>query len=62
MPHTSPKNVFASEYYKKDFLQFNERLGCENIDFKSLVPRMYLPAFLQIRSAIGRTPWFRCRC
>ena len=27
MPHVSPKHVFASEYYKKDFLRFNERLG-----------------------------------
>jgi hypothetical protein len=46
MPHTSPKNVYASEYYKKDFLCFNDRLGCDNIEFRSLVPRMYLPAFL----------------
>src|SRR6266581_1872702 len=27
MPHTSPRHVYASEYYKKDILQFNERLG-----------------------------------
>jgi len=46
MPHTSPKHVYASEYYQKDFLRFNERLGCDNIEFRSLVPRMYLPAFL----------------
>src|SRR6266404_5348922 len=25
MPHSSPKNVYASEYYKKDFFKFNER-------------------------------------
>ena len=47
MPHTSPKHVYASEYYKKDFLKFNERLGCENIEFKSIVPRMFLPSFLR---------------
>lgn len=47
MPHLSPKHVYASEYYKKDFLQFNERLGCRNIQFRSLVPRLYLPVFLQ---------------
>jgi len=47
MPHISPKNVYASEYYKKEFLQFNKRLGCDNIEFKSLVPRLYLPLFLQ---------------
>ncbi|MGO9274587.1 MAG: hypothetical protein ACLQOO_30880 [Terriglobia bacterium] len=33
MPHTSPRHVYASEYYKKDILKFNERLGCKNIEF-----------------------------
>jgi hypothetical protein len=47
MPHSSPKNVFASEYYKRDFLQFNERLGCEEIEFKSLLPQLFLPPFLK---------------
>jgi hypothetical protein len=47
VPHVSPKNVYASEYYKKEFLQFNVRLGCRAIEFKSLVPRLYLPVFLQ---------------
>jgi hypothetical protein len=47
MPHVSPKHVYASEYYKKDFLQFNERLGCRDIQFRSLVPQLYLPVFLK---------------
>lgn len=47
MPHSSPAHVFASEYYKRDFLRFNERLGCTDIAFKSLVPRLYLPPFLK---------------
>ncbi|MGH9673507.1 MAG: sulfatase-like hydrolase/transferase [Bryobacteraceae bacterium] len=47
LPHTSPKHVFASEYYKNDFLQFNQRLGVKHIEFKSLVPRLYLPSFLK---------------
>lgn len=47
LPHTSPKQVFASEYYKRDFLQFNERLGSEGISFKSLVPKLYFPNFLK---------------
>ena len=47
MPHSSPAHVFASEYYKRDFLRFNERLGCTDIEFKSLVPRLYLPPFLK---------------
>jgi hypothetical protein len=47
MPHTSPKRVYASEYYKADFLKFNERLGGNGIEFQSLVPSLYLPMFLQ---------------
>ncbi len=47
LPHQSPQNVFASEYYKKDFLRFNERLGQDDIEFKSFVPQLYLPGFLQ---------------
>jgi len=46
MPHTSPRHVYASEYYKEDILKFNERLGCKNIEFKSLVPKLFLPIFL----------------
>jgi hypothetical protein len=47
MPHTSPRNVYASEYYKKDFFKFNERLGAGGIEFKSFVPRLYLPVLLR---------------
>ncbi len=47
MPHASPKHVFASEYYKKDFARFNERLGCSGLEFRSLVPQLYLPIFLK---------------
>jgi hypothetical protein len=47
LPHASPKHVFASEYYTKDFLRYNERLGVRDIEFKSLVPKLYLPAFLK---------------
>src|SRR6266403_4616945 len=43
LPHVSPKRVYASEYYKTDFLKFNERLGGGGIEFKSLVPALYLP-------------------
>lgn len=46
MPHTSPKHVYASEYYKKDFLMFSERLGIENLEFKSLIPQLYFPTLL----------------
>jgi hypothetical protein len=47
MPHSSPRNVYASEYYKKDFFKFNERLGAGGIEFKSFVPRLYLPVLLR---------------
>lgn len=47
LPHSSPPHVYASEYYKRDFFKFNERLGAEGIEFKSLVPKLYIPAFLQ---------------
>ena len=47
MPHTSPKNVYASEYYKKDFFKFNERLGAGGIEFRSFVPRLSLPVLLR---------------
>jgi hypothetical protein len=47
MPHTSPKHVFASEYYKRDFIRYNQRLGVDTFEFKSLLPQLYLPAFLK---------------
>lgn len=49
MPHSSPRHVFASDYYKKDFLKFNERLGGKpgQIEFRSFVPRLSLPVLLQ---------------
>ena len=51
MPHVSPRHVFASEYYKKDFFRYNERLGASGIEFNNLVPRLYLPCFL--RNGLG---------
>lgn len=47
MPHTSPRHVYASEYYKQDFLRFNERLGGKGIEFRSFIPRLSLPVLLQ---------------
>jgi hypothetical protein len=47
LPHSSPEHVFASEYYKRDFLRYEERLGCEGVGFKDLVPSLYLPTFLK---------------
>ena len=47
LPHKSPRHVYASEYYKQDFLKFNERLGTTDFEFRSLVPQLYLPLFLK---------------
>ena len=47
MPHTSPRNVFASEYYKREFLNFNTRLEVEQLSFSSFVPSLNLPTVLQ---------------
>jgi hypothetical protein len=47
MPHCRPSLVDASQYYKRDFVKYSERLGIENIEFKSLVPNLYLPLYLK---------------
>jgi Sulfatase len=47
LPHTSPEHVYASEYYKRDFVRYNRRLGGEGIEFRSFLPSIYLPTFLK---------------
>jgi hypothetical protein len=49
LPHTSPAHVYASEYYKEDFYNFNHRLGAKEkkIDFGAMVPGLWLPEFLR---------------
>jgi arylsulfatase A-like enzyme len=47
IPHTSPPHVFASEYYKDDFLRYSERLGVEGIEFRRFLPHLWLPTFLK---------------
>jgi len=47
VPHRSPDNVFASEYYKEDFLNYNRRFGMEGMEFAKLVPTLWLPDYLQ---------------
>lgn len=47
LPHSSPANVYASEYYKNDFIKFNERFGASGFEFKKLVPQLYLPLFMR---------------
>jgi hypothetical protein len=47
LPHTSPAEVYASEYYKQDFLRYGERLGVPDMEFKRLLPSMFLPTYLK---------------
>jgi hypothetical protein len=47
LPHTSPVEVYASEYYKQDFLRYGERLGIPSMEFKRLLPSIFLPTFLK---------------
>ncbi|MEJ7582546.1 MAG: sulfatase-like hydrolase/transferase [Acidimicrobiales bacterium] len=47
LPHASPTQIYASEHYKADYLRYNERLGIEGIEFKSLLPTLYLPTLLK---------------
>lgn len=47
LPHASPEHVYASEYYKRDFVKYDERLGAEGIELRELVPSLYLPTFLR---------------
>src|SRR5581483_9469927 len=47
MPHASPSHVYASEYYKQDFLRYTERLGIADMEFKRLLPSLFLPTYLK---------------
>ncbi len=47
LPHTSPPRVYASEYYKQDFLRYAERLGVPDMEFRKLLPSIYLPTYLR---------------
>jgi hypothetical protein len=53
LPHTSPAHVYASEYYKEDFFNYNKRLGAKGIEFGKMVPGLWLPGFL--RNTLGYT-------
>lgn len=49
LPHASPTQVYASEYYKRDFARYAERLGVDGVAFKDLLPSLWLPTFLRRR-------------
>jgi Sulfatase len=47
LPHSSPPYFYASEYYKQDFLRYSERLGVPDMEFKKLLPSIFLPTYLK---------------
>ena len=47
LPHTSPPEVYASEYYKEDFLRYSERLGVPGMEFSRMLPSLFLPTYLK---------------
>jgi hypothetical protein len=47
LPHSSPPHVYASEYYKQDFLRYRERLGVPDMEFGKLLPSIFLPTYLK---------------
>lgn len=47
LPHSSPSGVYASEYYKHDFLRYRDRLGVQDMEFKRVLPSIFLPTFLK---------------
>ena len=53
LPHSSPPNVYASDYYKEDFYNYNKRLGAKGIEFGKMVPALWLPGLL--RNTLGYT-------
>ena len=47
---------------RHDFLRYSERLGIDGIEFKRLLPALYLPTYLQVARLPHRTHACRCRC
>ncbi len=46
LPHVSPSQIYASEYYKEDFLRFKQRFNFD-VEFGRMVPNLWLPSFLR---------------
>ena len=49
LPHSSPKNVYASEVYKEEFMQWKDRTGSDEVSFKDFLPELSLPRVLAKR-------------
>jgi hypothetical protein len=47
LPHTSPSHVYASDLYREEYARYGERLGVEGIEFRRLLPSLFMPTFLR---------------
>lgn len=47
LPHNSPTKVFASEVYKGEFIQWNQRTGSPAVAFRDFLPELSLPIVLK---------------
>lgn len=52
-PHVSPRGVFATEVYKKEFAMWIERLGIPDLSFKAFIPELSLPKVLKDRGYVN---------
>lgn len=47
LPHPAPTHVFASSWYQRDLLRYEQRLGIDGLGFADLLPRLWLPSYLR---------------
>ncbi|MDX5373325.1 MAG: sulfatase-like hydrolase/transferase [Pseudomonadaceae bacterium] len=46
LPHSTPREVYASEVYKEEFVQWVERTGIADVSFRDFIPELSLPKVL----------------
>ncbi len=46
LPHASPTKILASEVYKDEYIDWEQRTGFEGLDFKTFLPHLSLPKVL----------------
>ncbi|MCF7796668.1 MAG: metalloenzyme [Lentisphaeria bacterium] len=49
MPHKSPTRIHASNVYRQEYSQWQQRTGIKEINFSDFTPQLSLPLFLQKR-------------
>jgi hypothetical protein len=49
LPHPSPTQIVASDYYKRELGGFAHRLGIDQMGLTDMIPRLWLPDFLRNR-------------